>query len=106
IGDGPAGCHVRVSLAVDDDLAGIRAFDAADDLDQSRLAAAVLAGKTVDFAWCQRQRNTVERTYPTVGLDDVANLQNQLGGSHGISISFVERRGRCRWAASRALIEL
>ncbi len=54
----------------------------ADDLDEGRLAAAVLTGEAVHLARRERQGDPVQRVHTAVRLDDVADLEDWCG-SHG-----------------------
>ena len=60
------------------DLATVGLMDAGDDLDQRRLAGAVLAQQRVDFAGMERERDVVEGLCRVEALGDAADIQNGL----------------------------
>ena len=70
-------------LAVDADDAGVRRVDAGHDLDQRRLAGAVLAQQRVRLARVERQRDVVERLRRVEPLGDAAHLHHGRRRSHG-----------------------
>src|SRR5262249_47734435 len=63
--------------------------DAGDDLDQRRLAGAVLAEDGVDRAWVAGEVDLLERAHAAVALADPGELQDRgraariLGSEHG-----------------------
>ena len=65
-----------------EDLAAIRLVDARHDLDQRRLAGAVLAEQRVDLAGMERKRDVIQRLGGAEALVDPAQLKN---------------RRRCHW---------
>ena len=64
---------------VDQDLAGVRLIDAGDDLDQRRLARAVLAEQRVNLAGADVERDAAQRAHAGKALLEVAHLE-QRGG--------------------------
>ena len=58
-------------------LAAIRLMDAGHDLDQRRLAGAVLAEQGVNLAGVKRERDVFERLGGVETLGDAANLQDR-----------------------------
>ena len=69
----------RDRLAGQEDLATVRLIDAGHDLDQRRLARAVLAEKRVHLAGVKGQRDRLERLGRGKTLGNVANFQNWSG---------------------------
>ena len=69
----------RDELAVELDLPGVRGVDAAEDLDQRRLAAAVLADERVHLAGPQLERGVANGLGRPERLGDVGDAQ-QCGG--------------------------
>ena len=65
----------------------IRVVKARQDLDQSRLARAVLAKQAMDFAVTDRQADIIERCDASEALVEPVNLQNE---------GRVQRRGTLR----------
>ena len=64
--------------AVDPDRAGGRAGDAAQDLDQGRLAGAVLADQAQHLAPVQGEVDPAQRHHAGVGLGDPAELEERF----------------------------
>jgi hypothetical protein len=86
-------------LGVKGDGAGVAAVGTGQDLDQGRLAGAVLAHDGVDLAPPHHQRGLLQGADPGEGLADPLHAQEGLGGGHGLS-----RRRRCspwRWTRRR-----
>ncbi len=81
--DGGDRVHRPVGDAVDDDLAGVRLLGPRDDLDEGRLAAAVLPGQAVHLAREEVERDALERGDAAVGLADVTDLEHGHGGARG-----------------------
>ena len=77
-------------LAAHDDLAAGRRDHAGEDLDQRRLAGAVVADQADDLADVDVQADAAERVDVAVGLRDVAELDQVLGHSACLPA------GRCR----------
>ncbi len=75
--------------AVEEDLAGVGAHGAAEDLHQRRLARAVLAKNDVHFAGAHLQAGVVQGARAGIALGDPAHLQDRLqipmvaGTGHG-----------------------
>ena len=67
----------RDELAVELDLAGVRGVDAAEDLDQRRLAGAVLADERVDLAGAQLEGGVADRLGRAERLGDVGDAQER-----------------------------
>ena len=61
------------------DLAAVRLVDAGHDLDQRRLAGAVLAEEGVDLAGIERQRHVLQRLGRAESLGDVAHFEDRRG---------------------------
>jgi hypothetical protein len=59
------------------DLAMIRLIDAGHDLDQRRLAGAVLAEQRVDLAGMERERDVIQRLRGAEPLGDAAQFENR-----------------------------
>ena len=59
-----------------EDVAAIRLVDARHDLDQRRLAGAVLAEQRVDLAGMERERHVVQRLRGAEALGDAAELKD------------------------------
>ena len=95
--DGVARRDVAVRDPVDDDLARIGPLDSADDLDERRFAAAVLAGEAVDLSGDEVERDAPERPHPSVRLDDVPHVERRLLRTH---VSTLSLRGPGRGAAT------
>ena len=78
----------RHLLAVAADRPGVRRVDAGHDLDQRRLAGAVLAQQRVHLARVERQRHVGERLGGVEALGDALELEDRrghgglLGGAH------------------------
>ena len=70
----------RDRLAVDEDLALVRAEHAVDDVHQRRLARAVLAEQRVDLAAPQREVDGVVGRQRAEALGDAAELESELRG--------------------------
>src|SRR5439155_18134369 len=75
--------HLRIAwraddhrLAVEDDLAGIPAIRAAEDLHQRRFAGAVLAEQDVHLAGAKVEVHAVERDHAGEGFRDGAHLED------------------------------
>ena len=68
-------------LAADEDLAAGRLDHAGEDLDQRRLAGAVVADQADDLAAVDMKIDAAERIDAAVGFRDVAKLDQALG--HG-----------------------
>ena len=66
-------------LAIDLDHAGVGRMHARHQLDQGRLAAAVLADQTMYFAGHDRPIDAVQRLHATEALGDVAETQKWSG---------------------------
>ena len=69
-------CDVGL-LAVDVDLAGIGPVGAGQDLDQGRLAGAVMAEQADDLAGMEIDRHVVDRLDAAEGDGDVAHLDER-----------------------------
>ena len=68
-------------LARDLDAAGIRPLGTGQDLEQRRLAGAVLAEQAVDLAGVEIERDVVQRLHAGVELGDPGDPQQRFG--HG-----------------------
>ena len=68
-------------LARDLDAAGIRTLGTGQDLEQRRLAGAVLTEQAVDLAGVEIERDVVQRLHAGVELGDPGDPQQRLG--HG-----------------------
>ena len=71
------GAADRDRLAGQEDLAAVRLVDAGHDLDQRRLAGAVLAEERVHLAGMEGQRDGLERLGRGKALGDVANFEDR-----------------------------
>ena len=71
------GASDRDRLAVEQDLAAIGLMHAGDDLDERRLAGAVLAEQRVNFAGMKGERDILERLGGVEALGDAADLQDR-----------------------------
>ena len=78
---GFGGAADRDRLAGEEDLATVRLVDSGDDLDEGRLAGAVLAEERVHLARIERQRNVLERLRRAEALGDVPHLEDGRGGA-------------------------
>jgi hypothetical protein len=58
---------------------GVRRVKAGEDLDERRLAAAVLAQKAVDFAWSDFKRRVIEGLLAPEGLAEVPKPKRRDG---------------------------
>ena len=67
--------HPRDSLAAEVDLAFVRLVDAGDDLDERRLAGAVVTEQADDLAGPELQVHILENVHAPERLRDVAKLQ-------------------------------
>ena len=65
-------------LAGQQDLAAVGLVHAGHDLDQRRLAGAVLAEQRMDFAGVERERHVLQRLRGVEPLGDAADIQNGL----------------------------
>ena len=90
------GAGDRSRLTVDDDLAGVRLLDAGHDLDQRRLAGAVLTEEGVDLARVEGERRTVERLGRAEAPRDAAYLDDRLGIALLVRHPSGPAVGRCR----------
>ena len=72
VGEGGARAVDDDAPSVDGDLRPVRAGDARQDVDQRRLARAVLADKSMDFAGRKLERNAAQGRHAGIGLGDVA----------------------------------
>jgi hypothetical protein len=93
VDDGDAG-RLRVGRAaegqlraVEDDRAGVRAVHAGEQLDDRRLARAVLADKRVDLAAVERERDVAGGRHGAERLRDTADLQERRRRRRGHVIS-------------------
>ena len=69
-------------LAADEDLAAGRLDHAGEDLDQRRLAGAIVADQADDLAAVDVQVDAAERIDAAVGLRDVAQFDEALAHAH------------------------
>ena len=81
---GPRGAIV---LAVDLDRSLVRLKDAGEDLQQRRLARAVLSEQGMHFAGLDRQRYALERAHDAEPFGDARKMQARMIG-HRSSSSF------------------
>ena len=72
------GREPRERLAIERDLTGVRLHRAGEDLDERRLAGAVLADERVDLAGAQLERRALERLHTGVGLGHVGRAKHDL----------------------------
>ena len=79
-----AALPIAIGSAVQQDLAAIRLMDAGHDLDQRRLAGAVLAEQGVNLAGIERERHVLERLGGVEALGDVAHLQDRRGDCRSV----------------------
>ena len=77
------------SLAVDLDRSLVRLKDAGEDLQQRRLAGAVLPEQGMHFAGLDRQRHALERANDAEPLGDARKMQARMIG-HRSSSGFLE----------------
>ena len=68
-----------MGCALEPDLAVVRSYRARDDLDQGRLAGAVLADEGVDLAAAQLERGPAQRVHAGVGLRQAPHVEQGLG---------------------------
>ena len=66
--------------AAHDHFPGVAPFDAGEDLDEGRLAGAVLADQGVDLARMERQGDVPERLRHVEALGETAHLEHRRGG--------------------------
>ena len=69
--------------ALHPDLSRIAVLDAGQDLDEGRLAGAVLSHEGVDLAGVKGERHVVERLRHVEALGEAAHLQHRHGGRGG-----------------------
>ena len=85
-----------VGLAVEGDGAGVAPVGAGQDLDQGRLAGAVLAHDGVDLTPAHRQRGLLQGADPGEGLADPLHLEEGGGAGHGSMLGRDEHGARGR----------
>ena len=71
----PRGQRQPYRLAVDQELAAVRIVEAGEDLDQRRLAGAVLPEEAVDLPGEQAQVDSAQRVRPAEALRELAQLE-------------------------------
>ena len=70
-------------LPLDEDLSRVALHDPGQDLDQGRLAGAVLPHQRVDLACVEPQRHVVQRLRHVEALGEVAHLQHRRAAGSG-----------------------
>jgi hypothetical protein len=81
VAEGPGRERQRDLLAADDQAPGLGRVEAGEDLEQGRLARAVLAEQAVDLAAAVGQRGVVERALAAEALRDARELEQVSGRS-------------------------
>ena len=69
------GAYKRLTLHLDQDLAAVRPVHAGDDLDQGRLARAVVAEQAHDLPRADRQAHAIQRSGRAVALPETLDGQ-------------------------------
>ena len=87
----PRGAPSRYRLAADEDFAAGRLHDAGEDLDQRRLAGAVVADEADHLAVIDAEIDAAERIDAAVGFGDVAQLDQAF--RHGSLLDCACRPG-------------
>ncbi len=93
---GVAGVEQADLFAAHDELALVGPVDAGDDLDERRLAGAVLAEQRVDRALGERQRHTLEGFDPREELAHMASFEGDLRHDPALVAAFCRRTSRQR----------
>jgi hypothetical protein len=83
----------RARSAAHLDAPGIRRLGSSEDLEQSRLAGAVLPEQAMDFAGKQLERDVLQRLHAGIALGDPRHAQQRLGHARR-STGPVRRRHR------------
>ena len=86
--------------AVERDLAGVRLVDAGQDLDQRRLAGAVLADQRGDLAGIEREADIVQRAHAGEALRDAGKREARLARPARRRAAMAARDGHASWSAA------